>query len=1051
MPPSLFEACEPHEDVLEGRLQEDQFAASVSGVAHDPETAPAVYSDPAEFFAKTYPTEGLQELLEMVVKAVLAAEGEDVDEDFSRMVGLDTTFGGGKTHDLIATYHLLEHRDAIGNLADFIDGSLAERFIQVDRPFRTAVIDGEAISATEARATDAADHPPTQTLWGELVYQLLGLEAYRRIESYDQDRNVPAGDLLADLFRDSDAYHLILMDELALYLEDAAAVTVGDSTLADQTTTFMFRLLRAISSVDNVTLVYSISESAYADRAEELRGAVEQAEDDLGEIFARKHRVLTPTGDTEVGSVLRRRLFAAIDADAAAEVAAAYAAYYGSHPRELPAAARDPGYRAQIEREYPFHPSLLDTLTKKVDSIPRFQKTRGALKLLAAAVRHLWEHRPEAYTRHMLRTYDLSLAQPLIRTEVTELGEITEELEAAIRSDVYNDDENSFAQQEDVRWADDGFPAYGSHLAVTILWNSVAAGDNAKGMTRNQLYLQVSHPDLQTDHYDTALGNLTYKSDISYACHYLYDEDRLQFRGYVNLTRTIQEVSESVSDAEATSEVERNIREAVRDGPFETVIFPTHISEVPDDKERPNLVVMGADRAEVRGPDPAAPAFIEEIFAETAVDYDGRVDKRVYKNNLVFLVPNADEVATAIAKARLYLAQKQVRDDPDKMDQLNEVQVSKLEELIARSKNLMQEKSKTAYRHLYVPDADGELEHQTVTTVGANGRGGLQTSVLETLEEFERVIRGTDAPKAWIWIDKKLWRRDSERMSLAAMVEQFGRRPGLPILLDVGQVVAMVRRVIGDDPDGITPAYVDEEGPTMCAPLSVVGARFDNAEYDLGSWDGVTTDAGAANIRISEETYLYVDADTAWSTFDFGRPQKFEPGSDDGGRGSGGGSGSGGGTVSLKPVRKGPGTASTVLAEAVGELASAAEAWKQFTLELKGQSRFEHLQFLLENTSLRQLPISIKFSFNARQEGDRVHLEGDQALLETVGYDLFNRFDDSWETDTTVSLTVSPDTPESLGEDGVLAEVTEELEGTAVEAMVLLDPAVPTSAPAGGE
>jgi hypothetical protein len=142
-------------------------------------------------------------------------------------------------------------------------------------------------------------------------------------------------------------------------------------------------------------------------------------------------------------------------------------------------------------------------------------------------------------------------------------------------------------------------------------------------MTRNQLYLQVSHPDLQTDHYDTALGNLTYKSDISYACHYLYDEDRLQFRGYVNLTRTIQEVSESVSDAEATSEVERNIREAVRDGPFETVIFPTHISEVPDDKERPNLVVMGADRAEVRGPDPAAPAFIEEIFAETAVDYDG--------------------------------------------------------------------------------------------------------------------------------------------------------------------------------------------------------------------------------------------------------------------------------------------------------------------------------------------------------------------------------------------------------------------------------------------
>jgi len=553
----------------------------------------------------------------------------------------------------------------------------------------------------------------------------------------------------------------------------------------------------------------------------------------------------------------------------------------------------------------------------------------------------------------------------------------------------------------------------------------------------------VSHPDLQTDHYDTALGNLTYKSDISYACHYLYDEDRLQFRGYRNLTRTIQKVSESVEEAEATAEVERNIREAVRDGPFDAVIFPTHISEVPDDMDRPRLVVMGADRAEVRGPDPAAPSFIEEVFAETAADYDGRVDKRVYKNNLVFLVPNADEIAAAIAKARLYLAQKEVRDDPDSMDQLSDKQVSDLEEYIARSKNLMQEKSKTAYRHLYVPDAEGELEHQTVTTVGANGQGGLQASVLDTLEEFERVIRGTDAPKAWIWIDKKLWRSDSERMSLAAMVEQFGRRPGLPILLDVGQVVQMVRRVITDDPDGIAPAYVDETGPTMCAPLSVVAARFEPDEYDLDSWDAVTTDAGAANIRISEETYLYIDADTAWSTFDFGKPEK-RPG--------------GNGPPKdeedepeAKSVKKGPGAASTVLAEAVGQMASAVDTWGKLSLELKGQNRFDHLHFLLENTSLRELPTSVKFSFNARQEGDRVHLEGDQELLEMVGYNLFDQFDDSWETTTTVSLTVSPDIPETLGEDGMFAELIEELDGTAVEAMVLLDPAVPKSAPAGGE
>jgi predicted AAA+ superfamily ATPase len=113
----------------------------------------------------------------MVVKTVLAAVGDDIGEDFSRMVGLDITFGGGKTHNLIDSYHLVEHRDAIGNLADFIDESLAARLMKVDRPFRRTVIDEEDISTTEAPPTVAANYSPMAQR-GKLVYQLLGLEAY---------------------------------------------------------------------------------------------------------------------------------------------------------------------------------------------------------------------------------------------------------------------------------------------------------------------------------------------------------------------------------------------------------------------------------------------------------------------------------------------------------------------------------------------------------------------------------------------------------------------------------------------------------------------------------------------------------------------------------------------------------------------------------------------------------------------------------------------------------------------------------------------------------
>ncbi|ELY61143.1 hypothetical protein [Natronococcus jeotgali] len=118
--PPVFDACEPRDDVLRGELAEDQFAANLASVAFDPEDAAPVYRDADEFFASTYPTDGLQTLLSTITSRFLATSGRD-PEYSAGILCLDTTFGGGKTHDMIAAYHLASNSGDIDDLARHVD------------------------------------------------------------------------------------------------------------------------------------------------------------------------------------------------------------------------------------------------------------------------------------------------------------------------------------------------------------------------------------------------------------------------------------------------------------------------------------------------------------------------------------------------------------------------------------------------------------------------------------------------------------------------------------------------------------------------------------------------------------------------------------------------------------------------------------------------------------------------------------------------------------------------------------------------------------------
>ena len=347
-PPSLFESCQPRDDVLDGSLQEEQFAAKLSTVVHNPEKAAPVYRDPGPFYDMTYPTEGLRTLLSNLTGRFLATTKYDPGSYTSSILCLDTRFGGGKTHDLIASYHLAENPADIDELSHYLldgDEELAADYqnaVGEGLDIATGVFIGTKADSKDARhADDDPNAPNTRTMWGELAYQLYGLDGYEYLKDYDQDQDAPGEGTLSKLFAQYDQPALILIDEIADYMNKAAGTPVGDKTLADQTLSFVMALLEAAAESEHVTVVYSIADTACGEQADRVRDGVRDHIEEVNEIGRRQHKTVTPTDENEIGQVLQHRLFSEVPENTARDAADSYFQFYDREDRQYPQEATD--------------------------------------------------------------------------------------------------------------------------------------------------------------------------------------------------------------------------------------------------------------------------------------------------------------------------------------------------------------------------------------------------------------------------------------------------------------------------------------------------------------------------------------------------------------------------------------------------------------------------------------------------------------------------------------------------------------------------------------
>ena len=366
------EIAVPHEDVLRGTFQQAEFAADISRVHQG--TATAEYQNPALFFQRTFITEGMRLLLDSVVKRLTGRGGDPV-------IQLQTAFGGGKTHTMLAVYHLAKGEQPASQLPG-VSSILDTAGITELPKAQIVVIDGIALSPSQPRPRGGVF---VHTLWGELAWQLGGDSAYARVKDSDLSGASPGKEILTLLLA-SYAPCVILIDELVAYVrqfEDGKAFTGGTY---DYNLSFVQALTEAMKAVPTAVLLASLPESDKEAGSQKGINALATP----AHYFGRVQALWKPVATEEAFEIVRRRLFATIGDPLAAElVCRAYADLYAANRGDFPPETQDSHYFARLQQAYPIHPEVFDQLYDDWSSLDNFQRTRGVLTFMAKVIHRL--------------------------------------------------------------------------------------------------------------------------------------------------------------------------------------------------------------------------------------------------------------------------------------------------------------------------------------------------------------------------------------------------------------------------------------------------------------------------------------------------------------------------------------------------------------------------------------------------------------------------------------------------------------------------------------
>jgi len=807
-----YKVVTPREDLREERpLDASEFAVHLDQVRDG--TAPKVYRVPAEFFERTFLTKSLGGLASEVVRRL---SGEQVET--SAVFNLSTQFGGGKTHALTLLYHLAragsESQGWKGVSKIMTDG----RVTQVPKASTAVFVGTEFDSITGRGGTDGT--PLRRTPWGEIAFQLGGAEAFTIVAEHERTMTAPGGDVIAKLLP-KDQPTLILLDELMNFVSRSRK-----SGLGSQLHSFLQNLSEVARGRNKVVLAVSIPASEL-----EMTGEDQSDFERFKKILDRLGKAVMMSAETETSEIIRRRLFEweGLSPDAKSTVRE-YAEWIQEHRDQVPNwFPVDTAYDA-IAATYPFHPVTLSVFERKWRALPRFQQTRGVLRLLALWISRAYQDGYKGSEKDPLITLGTGpLDDPLFRAAVFEqLGE--QRLEGAVTTDVAGRPEAHALRLD--KEATDAVRKARLHrkVATTIFFES-NGGQQRGEATLPEVRLAVGEPGIDLASVDQCLEAL------GDACYYLHGEKgRYRFEFKANLNKLLADRRASV----AAQGIDEQVRTAIRDefgkgNGIERIFFPDKTGDIAD-RAALALAVMGPDRALA---EPGSLTLIETMSREHGQS------SRVFKSAVVWGV--AEDVGQLREEARKLLAWSDILSDRDDL-KLDEAQVKLLKENVSKAKSYLREAVWQSYKYIFLLDDGNQLRRIDLGKIHSSAAPSIADLIVGRLRQEDLL---TDAVSLNTLV--RNWPPALPEWSTKALRDAFYASPRFPRLSNPDIVKATIARGVTD------------------GQLAYAGKRGD--QYEPFVFRKATT---AAEIEIGDDIVVLRKEDAAriQAAIEAGKPAK---------------------------------------------------------------------------------------------------------------------------------------------------------------------------------
>ena len=762
------DVVEPHQDVATGEFQQAEFAADLAKVHNG--SAPSEYRNPGEFFSRTYLTEGLSSLLIGATKR-LSGEGGDP------VVELQTNFGGGKTHSMLALYHMVGGTP-VEDLPG-LDQLLSKNELTVPKKINRAVLVGTSRGPQDVISLEGGR--TIRTTWGELAWQLGGADVFDMIAEQDARGIAPGSDMLEAIFKKC-APCLILIDEWVAYLRQIYKVEGLPSGSFDANLSFVQALTEAVKASPGTLLVASLPASQIEVGGEGGQEALAR----LKQTFSRVESSWRPASQEESYEIVRRRLFKEIPGDKfhhRDNTLKQFVKLYRENTNDFPQGCSDEDYRRKLEKAYPIHPELFDQLYTSWGSLEKFQRTRGVLRLMAQVIHELWMGNDPSV---MIMPGSVAISTARVEPELLHY------LDTSWQSIIAGDVDGVTSTPYKIDQSAPNLNRYSATRRVAravFMGTAPTHGQENKGLDDKQINLGVVQPGERPAIFGDALRRLTNQAKFMHS-----DLGRYWYSMSASLNRIAADRAGQFEEALVLMEIDKALVTYINGladrGHFDAVqVAPGSSSDVPDEPGGVRAVILGVAHPHTGRDGSEALAEAKDILMQRGST------PRVYRNMLVFLAAEHRQLDNLKAAMRSALAWAEIVRETDRLN-LTQSDSALAKAKLAEGNETLKTRLKEAWCYLLYPVQESAQADLEWTSAKVPAQDGLLARASKKLVSDEGLLPELGPARLDRELQKYIW-NGKDHLFLKDLWEYLNRYTYLPRLKNQGVLVKAVQAAVG--------------------------------------------------------------------------------------------------------------------------------------------------------------------------------------------------------------------------------------------------------------